>query len=1093
MNIKKDKLMENIFLKKEFKDVNPKFRSIDGGENDKKSNVDVSFKIIQVEQGLLQFKVRFRKHPQIYPFLVFIEIETNDQVEKFLFQRKDKSQKSCRIFNSHLKKDFLSKPNASITYTLQQLPPLVCTLLNPCCICYLNSTIQLLFHLSEFRSFIELFSIYNNSNPLPASHFIFKLNELFNLMLRCNKISPEELTKSFGWPSLALQVQHDASEFLYCFLDNINTLGKANQNKAITSRFDSLFQSHFEFSVEAELKTETQFILITDQEKFNDSLFKQIKSCLAREGKVFTKFPEILLIQTNAKYGQFEDHLDLSPLTKGMKKIDHCTYTLSGLVIRIGKYASSGHYKCVIRANTDGVWYYFNDDIQGIYTTFNEGENIQTILNEVTLQAKEPEQARILLYIADDVINDHLTQNYKFTPKSKNSENEQNTTQSMAHIITEDDVIKYVNSEHTDFKNIKSSLCFTLAKEYTKSRIYDIVAEKLKVPRKSFVLRLAGENNAPSCYVFQDNETKLNTCNFNYYLYYEPIEYHLESLLDGATVPIYFLSFVFDPIKFIRNLEINLTNSYESRGNKDKYAFVRSAPVNTSSLKLCSREDERPKNYDDLIDRNRFTYVKHLTVETDVCLDSLTPQLLKALGKPDDTEISYYIAKYDEMTNTQVHELNKHDPINKCFQINTGRYIYIQCTNNQGEPEEKNDNHNLDNVVDMKFLFFKYFSKALGVTINPKSFLNVFKIENFSIPVTICQIDDHLALKKTLLFPLYIPMNLEEFYKFICAAMNEEYNEKKFIQVFLSFGDKISPFTEKVTNMKILNRALEYSLFNTKIQMNKIHFNASSEKYEYENESDTDFVSNVYFYYKVFDRKDDNQISLRTYYSSDAVNIYFMSQVLIRTVNDEIVNDQKVSYLIDNIEKVFTHMKFDDFDKEKFIKSHLILKISNCKISGIVKPDYSPSSNLAIRFDKRQPEFDSDDFLGFIPVYYGAKFKIGDYQTSLMAPFGTPFLLPVMNEDLKSVPKSPKYNMNDFKETSIYRRLTKNIRSCEDFSFYVVNYDGLIQNINIWELEKLLESKNRFKLHIVICINTINAASFLDEENFFKGSIKILS
>lgn len=99
--------------------------------------------------------------------------------------------------------------------------------------CYMNSILQILYHIPEFRDII--YSIRNNSTEV-----FRQLYTLFRFMENAGANPPSNfaLTKSFGWTEEDLFIQQDAQEFLCVFLDYIKS---HLDEKDLFERFERLF------------------------------------------------------------------------------------------------------------------------------------------------------------------------------------------------------------------------------------------------------------------------------------------------------------------------------------------------------------------------------------------------------------------------------------------------------------------------------------------------------------------------------------------------------------------------------------------------------------------------------------------------------------------------------------------------------------------------------------------------------------------------------------------------------------------------------------------------------------------------------------
>ncbi|KAL0224753.1 hypothetical protein RCL1_002665 [Eukaryota sp. TZLM3-RCL] len=120
--------------------------------------------------------------------------------------------------------------------------------------CYLNSVLQLLFHVIPLRR-----GILDIEEPIFEDIPIVKLTNALRILfseLNCidkSFTSPELLFDVFSWSGESLRVQHDAQEFLRLLLDGFNTnlthLPHLSHYNSLCSNITSLFQGTFVRSI----------------------------------------------------------------------------------------------------------------------------------------------------------------------------------------------------------------------------------------------------------------------------------------------------------------------------------------------------------------------------------------------------------------------------------------------------------------------------------------------------------------------------------------------------------------------------------------------------------------------------------------------------------------------------------------------------------------------------------------------------------------------------------------------------------------------------------------------------------------------------
>ena len=1174
--IKKKNSSNKIISDKEFEltlqNVKPNFYEIDCGKY-RDEEVAVSFKIKLIEKGFLLFKIRFTKHPHINPFCVIIHVQIGDQIERFFYEKKSNEYRPLNFYHTKFQKQSIVKEKVAIRFKLHQISLFICTLNNSHTLCYLNSATQLLAHLNQFRKFICSISKCDEARSTPIPYYLNRMKDLFNQMERNNeKLSTVILARSFGWSQIALQIQCDASEFLYTLLSHISQ----NTNPEKLKKFDSIFASHFivrkiqktksieNIGINSNIDEQNQSdhndnndnqnnnanttnennslnlitrnsnqsntgtpnegddntykeieIMLQTYRYANGSIYTIIENYLANDlfVKRFEKFPEVLLLQVKGRYEQFEDKIDLSKfsINPDSQNIQHSKYTLSGFIVHVGSFSNSGHYKCVVRSNYEDIWYYFNDSVSGLYSCFEYESNIQKCLHSIAKKANETECIRVLMYVADDVLHHYFDPNERFMPISKGQFQEVKNDQSeniTFYIMTNEDVVDHIEKGHVDFKEVGFTFSFEAKATVKKSEVYEKVAKYFGVDETTFVLR-ATDMNAPTIDVFLNTPTIIPRPKSSYRLFYEIIDYETDPTKQ-LTIPYFFLYYKFDPKKFLLNLENNLNHSHISKSDKRPIApksvdprrlkvrrklipgFLKTKFQKEEEEEKSDSDEDNTQKVEKLIERNDFTYIKTIVLTPYDKLKDVKTAILEKLNKSDNATVCFYAT--DE--NAQIIEIDQTQEIKKFLSGQTSKYIYVQTFENEGSSNNlklNSDQISIEKIMNMKFLFLRYMERALCRPVNPFKLSNVFMIENLSIPVTFCKLDDP-AVSKTMLFPVVCPFSLSELNKIICAAMDDRYEKSSFMQIFLSFRKDSPPFIEKVDSIEKLRRALEYALFKSEISVYKVHFSLSSSSLEnihYDTESDTDFKSNFFIHYKKFDSKKNDQISLRFYFSEDAINTKMTSQALVK-------EGSKISDITQNFLNVFPIEKFNEDDRheiekimrneKKFTDVFRIMKITNCKIANTVKVNFSLFSTIAIRFERIQNNH--TQIVGYLPCYFGARFN----KTNLIVPFGSPFLFPVAKGRVDAYKKDIEHCL--IKEDIV--AALKGIKK-DEVELFVTEFQGIIlQDKKVNEIEKIIapcevvEMNSEIKTYVAVCFSNMNGASFLDEKKYFNGDIKIL-
>jgi len=265
--------------------------------------------------------------------------------------------------------------------------------------CYLNASLQILFHLPKFRALI--FQIPTSE----AEH----INESIPLSLQCvfrdlvssrNAASTRIFTHALGWKNHHLINQQDTHEFIFMFL---NVISCTIKDELISNSIKSLFTGETikEFSsIDKKLSitrkdTFTSLVFpIVGNTCLNVALDKYIEEkYLGSENKIcfddfgnheavvkesFLKLPPVLFLllerysiecgNHNKVFDRFE-----YPITIDMSKYIHYSnnnaqetlYDLYGVVSHIGN-SQTGHLLSYIRPKMDKCWYKFDDQLVSI-------------------------------------------------------------------------------------------------------------------------------------------------------------------------------------------------------------------------------------------------------------------------------------------------------------------------------------------------------------------------------------------------------------------------------------------------------------------------------------------------------------------------------------------------------------------------------------------------------------------------------------------------------------------------------------------------------------------------------------------------------
>lgn len=264
--------------------------------------------------------------------------------------------------------------------------------------CYMNSILQVLFHIPSFRRIV--FSMPTTGTEDYLTSIPLNLQSLFcNMQFNKTACSTSDLTHSFGWKASDTSKQQDVLEFERILIQNLESKLKNTQwaghltslftgkqrtfircrnvsfSHLVDEEFDNLplivrGVKNLEESFRKELETQE----LTGDEQYNSGEFGMQDAVMGTE---FLSFPPVLMIQLrrfehdweknrNIKindYFEYPKEIDLtpylSPHSEQLKRNNK--YILFSVIVHSGSIAS-GHYYAYIRPSfPGGQWYKFDD------------------------------------------------------------------------------------------------------------------------------------------------------------------------------------------------------------------------------------------------------------------------------------------------------------------------------------------------------------------------------------------------------------------------------------------------------------------------------------------------------------------------------------------------------------------------------------------------------------------------------------------------------------------------------------------------------------------------------------------------------------
>lgn len=389
--------------------------------------------------------------------------------------------------------------------------------------CYLNSILQVLFHLKKFRKLI-----YDERVEQNESNFIFRLQLLFrDLQLRASRRSTRHLTDSLGWNKDEVHTSQDASEFFKFLFESIFkghsivSLFEGEFNATVTNYLSDIPRYSKEKFIQILLKVEGFGSLIDSLKSFffpfsfmdNQGMNGSIESI--KQISIF-KLPPVLSFvlkrfwfnegtQQYEKLNSIMTFPNILNLNEVGIQTHDSNYQLYAIIAHIGTL-NAGHYVSFINPDLKGTWYEFNDNKvfrQTAETTFNlcYGRNRMNayMLFYINLSKKDELFNNSLLNIPLNI------QRYKYIVQKKpeiqifmnNEEGIIKNLKKLKHSFLNMDVRKTLFfNQNASFSEIYKSVASLWNKEPNSIRIWDIKNDSLiRIFRRDEKLKIS-ENHS---------------------------------------------------------------------------------------------------------------------------------------------------------------------------------------------------------------------------------------------------------------------------------------------------------------------------------------------------------------------------------------------------------------------------------------------------------------------------------------------------------------------------------------------------------------------------------------------------------------------
>ncbi|EAX91552.1 Clan CA, family C19, ubiquitin hydrolase-like cysteine peptidase [Trichomonas vaginalis G3] len=496
-----------------------------------KANDDSSFCLNNTWKYLLDPENKFMINNNL-----FVEVKLSEYVEKQSVQFKTPSDSTTKqVYSS------VSKSSCAI-YSKDETGYV--GLQNQGATCYMNSMLQALYHIPEFRRLIyqmDVNSIEGANKDIPIN-----LQRLF-CQLQFSDTAPntKALTKSFGWNSLATFIQHDVQEFARILIDKIELkLNKTPLQGKIAEMFRGEFtsfvrcpdcgyessttESFYDISLEVKdtkdlkisLKKYTEKELLTDENQYNIEGKGRFN---AEKGIEFTKFPPILnfhlnrseydpekeqIVKIDSRF-EFPESIDLNEFLaeNSDQKNSSQIYSLFGVLVHSGT-VNYGHYCAFLRTSSnDPQWYEFNDTcVQKVSKEKAVDDNYGGASNfsgYYLIYVRNSDAERIFKPVTDDEVPEALREWYRNktehrSPKKAGDENLFLYTEDSIKWTTRLGMPSFVCSDKKRSIRIEGG-------KITGKELYDKCAHEFQWNRDEIKVWRLYYNNVPSSVVDDDN------------------------------------------------------------------------------------------------------------------------------------------------------------------------------------------------------------------------------------------------------------------------------------------------------------------------------------------------------------------------------------------------------------------------------------------------------------------------------------------------------------------------------------------------------------------------------------------------------------
>ncbi|KAL0433504.1 UNVERIFIED_CONTAM: Ubiquitin carboxyl-terminal hydrolase 13 [Sesamum latifolium] len=347
--------------------------------------------------------------------------------------------------------------------------------------CYMNSLLQMLYHIPYFRKVV--YHMPTSVNDEPSTSMPMALQSLFyKLQHSESSVATKDLTRSFGWDTHDAFLQHDVHELNRVLCEKLEEKMKRT---IVEGDIQYLFEGHHKNYIECinvnykSSRQESFYDLQLDVKGCHDvyasfDKYVAVEHLVgdnryhagqyglqdAKKGVLFTDFPPVLqlhlkrfeyefmrdgMVKINDRY-EFPLELDLDRdngiyLSPEANRTARNLYILHSVLVHSGG-VHGGHYYAFIRPTLSNQWFKFDDervtriDMTKAFDELYGGEEESNAYMLVYI--RESDKDKILCDIDERDISQHLKERLKREQKEKELKKKQKAEADMYMIVKEE-------------------------------------------------------------------------------------------------------------------------------------------------------------------------------------------------------------------------------------------------------------------------------------------------------------------------------------------------------------------------------------------------------------------------------------------------------------------------------------------------------------------------------------------------------------------------------------------------------------------------------------------------------------------------------